>query len=194
MARPRTPAHLKPVPTTVSMTPENRRWLDEHHGGNVSRFVNAAVADFRRANDLLQDAKDHRARTARRVAAIHAGHSDAVDAALSLLGGEDDPEVTARLCAMLLSRVQRLGIEGANAAPHLLVALEQAINHNETPEGFEQIAETKGSYMPCDASVHNRPCKRKATLRVRRPDGDVRCYCTQHAKAFAAHGTTPEAV
>ena len=134
MARPRTPAHLKPIPTTVSMTPENRRWLDEHHGGNVSRFVNAAVADFRRANDTLQDAKDHRARTARRVAAIHAGHSDAVDAALSLLSDEDAPEVTARLCAMLLTRIQRLGIEGANAAPHLLVALDERINHNETPE------------------------------------------------------------
>lgn len=187
MARPRTPAHLKPIPTTVSMAPENRRWLDEHHGGNVSRFVNAAVADFRRANDTLQDAKDHRARTARRVAAIHAGHSDAVDAALSLLGSEDDPAITARLCALLLSKVQRQGVEGANAAPHLLVALDEAINHNETPESCEATVGT-----PTGKKHPARPCSRKATLRVLRPDGERRCYCAQHAKAFTAPGTTPE--
>lgn len=168
------------------MTPDNRRFLDEKHGGNVSAFVNAAVADFRRSEDALSDARDHRARTARRVAAIHAGHGNAVDAALSLLGDDDDPAITARLTAMLLTRVQRLGIEGANAAPHLLVALDQALDTTE-PE-VQQCEARVGS------SSKSRRCSRDATVRVTRPDGVVACYCKQHASKFAAPGTPMEAL
>jgi hypothetical protein len=142
MARPRTPAHLKPIPTTISMTPDNRRFLDEKHGGNVSAFVNAAVADFRRSEDALSDAKDHQARTARRVAAITAGHGNAVSAAFSLIGDEPDEAVLGRLMATVCTRVScGADISTMDTAVFLFHALDHALNQaaGSEPEVDESL-------------------------------------------------------
>jgi hypothetical protein len=47
MARPRTPDETKPRPTTISMTKQNRDWLDNQAGVTNSEIVNKLIDDHR---------------------------------------------------------------------------------------------------------------------------------------------------
>lgn len=166
MARPRTPTHLKPVPTTISMSRRNRVWLEERGLTSLSGYVNRLIEDRIKQEEALQEGRVAHDRVQRLQNDLLLKTDDATSEAATHLA---EHATTNRLAAMLLARLQS-GAMDLN--PTIGDALAGFVV-NETTEPEVQLDPEPDRCIA--RTIKGERCKRKAvnggTLCAQHDDG-----------------------